>query len=245
MSQVESLHVPAVAPLCVCRVFWVSCSIRAWIPEREKSVAIQIGSFGIGAVIAAAAFVSTSTQAGVLSFTQKVVWEVYTNSQGAAFAGENFDGLANGFQASPLSGTAGSVNWTASSSGGLFVDSGRLSTNTPAPLSLTFGPDVRAIGGNFFGTNFDFNVVTTVITVSLANGTSFSSTVSSSNSFVGFYSTDSIITSLTFSAAPASGSGDVYPTIDNVQFGVLAIPAPGALVALAAGSVLGLRRRRR
>jgi hypothetical protein len=104
---------------------------------------------------------------------------------------------------------------------------------------------VRAIGGNFFGTNFDFNVVTTVITVSLANGTSFSSTVSSSNSFVGFYSTDSIITSLTFSAAPASGSGDVYPTIDNVQFGVLAIPAPGALVALAAGSVLGLRRRRR
>jgi hypothetical protein len=199
----------------------------------------------MAAVVAAAAFVSTSSQAGVLTFTQKVVWEVYTNSQGAAFASENFDGLSNGFYAFPLNGTAGIVNWTASSSEGLFVDSGRLSTNTPAPLSLTFGPDVRAIGGNFFATDFDFNVVTSVVTVSLANGTSFTTTVTSSNAFVGFYSTDSIITGLTFSAAPASGSGNVYPTIDNVQFGVLAIPAPGALVAFAAGSALGLRRRRR
>jgi hypothetical protein len=199
----------------------------------------------MAAVVAAAAFVSTSSQAGVLSFTQKVVWEVYTNSQGAAFASENFNSLADGSYSSPLNGTAGIVNWTASSSGGIFVDAGRLSTATPAPLTLTFGPDVRAIGGNFFGTDFDFNVVTTVITVSLANGTSFSSTVTSSNAFVGFYSTDSIITGLTFSAVPASGSGNVYPTIDNVQFGVLAIPAPGALVAFAAGSVLGLRRRRR
>lgn len=208
-------------------------------------MAIQIGSFGMAAVIAAASFASASSQAGVLTFTQKVVWEVYTNSQGAAFAGENFDGLANGSYASPLNGTAGIVNWSASSPNGLFVDTGRLSTNTPAALSLTFGPDVRAIGGHFFGTDFDFNVVATVVTVSLANGTSFASTITSSNAFVGFYSTDSIITGLTFSAVPASGGGDVYPTIDNIQFGVLAIPAPGAVVAFAAGSVLGLRRRRR
>lgn len=208
-------------------------------------MSMQIRSFGAAAVVASAALVSASAQAGVLTFTQQFVWQVYANSQGAAFAAENFNSLSDGFYASPLNGSAGPVNWTATSSGGLFVQSGQLSTNTATSLTFSFGPDVRAIGGNFYATDFDFNVIPSVVTVNLTNGTSYAATVNSSSAFIGFYGTDALITSLTISAAPTSGTAAVYPTMDNIQFGILPIPAPGALAVVAAGSALGLRRRRR
>ena len=203
----------------------------------------SLGLLGVASCAIVSTFASTSASAAVISFTQKFVWEAYSTGQGSAIYLEDFNDIADGFYASPFSSSVGPVNWGATASGGIYVAGGQFSTNISEALTFTFGPDVKGVGGNFYGTDINFNVVPSIITISLADGTSYVGFVNSSTTYTGFYSTGAAITSLTISATASSGSTSVFPTADNMQFAV--VPAPGAiaLLGLAAG-VVGKRRRR-
>ena len=201
----------------------------------------SLGLLGVASIAASSVFVSTDASAAVIAFSQKFVWEAYVTANGNTVHLEDFNDIADGFYTDPFSSSAGPVNWSATAAGGLYVQAGQFSTNTPSALTFNFGPNVRGVGGNFYGTDINFNVVPSIVTISLANGASYVGLVNSASAYTGFYSTDSAITSLTISAAPSSGTGDIYPTADNLQF---AVPAPGAMALLGLAGLAGIRRRR-
>ena len=197
---------------------------------------------GVATVAAVSSLIATGASASIITFNQQFVWESYVTSQGNVTLLEDFNDIADGFYASPFSQSVGSVTWTANAGGGLFVSGGQFSTNLAEALTLTFGPDVRGVGGNFYGTDINFNVVPSIVTVSLSNGTSYVGFVNALTAFTGFYSTAAFITAITITAAPSSGSTAVFPTVDNLQFAV--VPTPGALALLGLAGLAGSRRRR-
>lgn len=195
---------------------------------------------------ALAAFVVESASAAIVVTTNQALWNAKVATFGSVEV-ETFNEIADGFHPSPFSGSTGSVGWSAEAEGGLFVSGGMFSTNIPEPLTFTFTPGVRAVAGNFFGTDFDFNSITVIFSVALANGTTYEGYSEGASSFTGFRSTaGETISSLTLTvvAAPGFGGGgpSAYPTVDNLYFGV--IPAPGALALLGAAGMIGYRRRR-
>ncbi|MEY3143939.1 MAG: hypothetical protein RLY21_2432 [Planctomycetota bacterium] len=202
----------------------------------------SLGLLGVASCAVVSTFVASTASASVITFTQQFVWEAYVAAQGNTVYLEDFNDIADGFYASPFSSSIGPVNWSATAANGIFVQGGQFSTNNPEALTFNFGPNVRGVGGNFYGTDVGFNVVPSIVTISLADGTSYVGLVNSSATYTGFYSTGAAITSLTIAATPSSGSAFVYPTADNMQF---AVPAPGAiaLAGLAVG-LAGKRRRR-
>jgi hypothetical protein len=200
----------------------------------------------IQASLTATAAIATSADAGIIAFTQKIVWEAFTNSQGAGRSMETFDAYA-GFYPSPLAGTIGGVTWSASAAGGLFVDSvagsSALSTSSPGALTIDLsGAAVRGFGANVFGTDIDFNVVPSVVQVTLADGTSYFASVGAASNYMAFWSTTAAITSVTFGASAPAGLGNpVYPTVDNLTFAV--IPGPATCLILVAAGACSRRRR--
>ena len=155
---------------------------------------------------------------------------------------ETFGSTPTGFLASGYSSSTGPVNWSATATGGLYVQAGLFSTNN-AGQALTFdfsapGLSVQAVGGNFFATDVSFNVVPAVVVVLLDDGTSYVNLMTLESSFVGFISTGAAISSITLSLPLAS---DLYPTVDRMVFGV--VPAPGAIALLGLAGFVGLRRR--
>lgn len=204
----------------------------------------HLGSTGVSAVIAASAcaasaFIASDASAAILTFTQKFVWEAYSTAQGNTLLLENFNSFADGFYASPFSASTGSVNWTATATSGLFVQGGQFSTNVPEGLTFTFSSGVRGVAGNFFGTDFSFNPVPSVVTISLMDGTSY---VDAANAYTGFYSTGAFVSSISIAAISVPPGSNVWPTVDNMQF---AVPAPGALALAGLAALAGGRRRRR
>ena len=134
------------------------------------------------------------------------------------------------------------MNWSATATGGLYVQAGFFSTNS-AGQALTFdfsapGLSIQAVGGNFFATDSSFNVVPAIVSVLLDDGTSYVSVMTSASSFVGFVSTGAAITSISLSLPV---SADLFPTVDRMLFGV--VPAPGAIALLGLAGVVGRRRR--
>lgn len=200
----------------------------------------------IQASLAATAAIATSSDAGIIAFTQKVVWEAFTNTQGAGRSVETFDAYS-GFYPSALVGSTGGVTWSASASGGLFVGaaggSSSLSTFDPGALTIDLsGAAVRGFGANVFGTDTDFNVVPSVVQVTLADGTNYFASVSAASNYMAFWSTSAAITSITFGAsAPAGQSNTVYPTVDNLTFAV--IPGPATCLIFVAAGACNRRRR--
>jgi hypothetical protein len=200
----------------------------------------------IQASLAATAAFVTSADAGIITFNQKIVWEAFTNNAGAARSVETFDAYS-GFYPGSLAGSAGGVNWTASAPGGVYVgvvgSSKALSTNDPELLTIGLSGDpVRGVGGNFFGTDINFNVVPTVVQVTVAGGTTYTASVSSATGFIAFWSTSGAITSIAFGAsAPAGSTANVYPTVDNLTFAV--IPGPATCLILVAAGACSRRRR--
>ncbi|MFM1823733.1 MAG: hypothetical protein RI967_1999 [Planctomycetota bacterium] len=193
-----------------------------------------------GVLVAA---ISASTSAGVVVVTGENVFDLFAANAGVGTVTETFDAFG-GFYNDPLAGSTGVVDWTASATGGLFADSGMMSTNN-ANVSLSFSFEegvVQGVGGTMFATDINFNVIPAVIYISLADGTSYAGYITSAEQFVGFFSTDSSIVGMTIQAQSLVGA-NVFPTVDTLKFA--AIPAPGALALLGLAGVAGVRGRRR
>jgi hypothetical protein len=187
--------------------------------------------------------ISSPASAAIVVYVNQGLWNSAVTNAGLVVETETFNEVTDGVHASPFGGSTASVAWSASASGGLFAQGGVLATNAPETLTFTFTPGVRAVGGNFFGTLNDFSNASVIFTVALSNGTSFTGEASSPASFTGFRSTTAAtISSLTIEVESATGSAAVYPSVDNLYFGV--VPAPGALALLGAAGLMASRRRR-
>ena len=186
----------------------------------------------------ASAMLASSASAAIATYSNFSYWQQDVVAAGASVATETFNSY-NGYYASPLTGSVGGINWSATATGGLFCQTGYFSTNNPVAATFTFAPGVMSVGANIFGTDSNFNIVAARITVTLADGSSYIASTSVPTDFVGFISNGAAISSLTMNAV---GSGNVYVTADNMYFGV--VPAPGAVALLACAGLSATRRRR-
>ncbi|RLS62104.1 MAG: hypothetical protein DWH96_09755 [Planctomycetota bacterium] len=191
---------------------------------------------------AAALSFSSVASAALYVSPNEGIYDTLVASIGCTSYTETFGSTPTGFLASGYSSSTGPVNWSATATGGLYVQAGLFSTNN-AGQALTFdfsapGLSVQAVGGNFFATDVSFNVVPAVVVVLLDDGTSYVNLMTLESSFVGFISTGAAISSITLSLPLAS---DLYPTVDRMVFGV--VPAPGAIALLGLAGFVGLRRR--
>jgi len=190
-----------------------------------------------------AAVVGSSASAAIISFSQQGVWNAYVAFQSLTVVTEDFNSIPDGPYASGYTDSAGPITWSASAIGDLFVQGGLFSTNAPETLTFQFSPGVQGVSGNFFGTDVNFNPVPSLVQVTLADGTSSILLATGPADFTGFFSTGAAISSLSIAAAtPMQGETILYPTVDNLYFG---IPAPGVLALLGAAGVLGFGLRRR
>ena len=187
--------------------------------------------------------ISSSVSAAITTYSNFIFWGEDVVAAGESVATENFNSY-NGFYSSPLTGSVGGINWSATATGGLFCDSGYFSTNNPVAATFTFAPGVMSVGANIFGTDSSFNIVSAKITVTLADGSSYIALSNGPADFVGFISNGAAISSLTMNAVATAGStGNVYVSADNMYFGVTAIPAPGAAALLGLAALVSRRRR--
>ena len=200
--------------------------------KKNSLTLLTIGACSASAMLASGASAAIATYSNFSYWGQDVV------ASGSSVATETFNSY-NGFYSSPLTGSVGGINWSATATGGLFCTSGYFSTNNPVTATFTFAPGVMSVGANIFGTDSSFNIVAARITVTLADGSSYIASTSGPTDFVGFISNGAAISSLTMNAV---GSGNVYVTADNMYFGV--VPAPGAVALLACAGLSATRRRR-
>jgi len=184
------------------------------------------------------AMLASSASAAIATYSNFSYWQQDVVAAGASVATESFNSY-NGYYASPLTGSVGGINWSATATGGLFCSSGYFSTNNPVAATFTFAPGVMSVGANIFGTDSNFNIVAARITVTLADGSSYIASATGPTDFVGFISNGAAISTLTMNAV---GSGNVYVTADNMYFGV--VPAPGSVALLACAGLSATRRRR-
>ena len=188
----------------------------------------------------ASAMLASGASAAIATYSSFSFWQQDVVASGSTVATETFNSY-NGFYASPLTGSTGGINWSATATGGLFCQSGYFSTNNPVAATFTFAPGVMSVGANIFGTDNSFNSLPARITVTLADGSSYIASTSGPTDFVGFISNGAAISSLTM-AASDTAPGDIYVTADNMYFGV--VPAPGSLALLASAGLSATRRRR-
>ena len=192
-------------------------------------------------LFAAALSFSSVASAALYVSPSESIYDTLVASIGCTSYTETFGSTPDGFLASGYSSSTGPVNWSATATGGLYVQAGLFSTNNPVALTFNFsapGLSIQAVGGNFFATDSSFNVVPAIVSVLLNDGTSYVSVMTSASSFVGFVSTGAAITSISLSLPVAA---DLYPTVDRMLFGV--VPAPGAIALLGLAGFVGRRRR--
>ncbi len=200
--------------------------------SRTYALPLFAAALSFSSVASAALYVSPSES----------IYDTLVASIGCTSYTETFGSTPNGFLPSGYSSSTGPVNWSATATGGLYVQAGLFSTDS-AGQALTFdfsapGLSIQAVGGNFFATDSSFNVVPAIVSVLLNDGTSYVSVMTSASSFVGFVSTGAAITSISLSLPVAA---DLYPTVDRMLFGV--VPAPGAIALLGLAGFVGRRRR--
>jgi hypothetical protein len=188
----------------------------------------------------ASAMLASGASAAIATYSSFSIWQQEVVASGSTVATETFNAY-NGYYASPLTGSTGGINWSATATGGLFCQSGYFSTNNPVAATFTFAPGVMSVGANIFGTDISFNSLPATITVDLADGSSYIASTSGPTDFVGFISNGAAISSLTM-AASDTAPGDIYVTADNMYFGV--VPAPSSLALLASAGLSATRRRR-
>jgi hypothetical protein len=192
----------------------------------------------------ASALVASSASAGIVVTSSQAIWNARVATDGLLVETETFNSIADGYQPAPFAGSTASINWSAFADGGLYVQGGVFSTEFPDALTFTFTPGVRAVGGNFFGVDAEFANAAVFFSVLLSDGTSYEGEASSPANFTGFRSTTAAtIASLTINVEDAVGGNAVYPSVDNLYFGVT-VPAPGAVALLGVAGLVGSRRRR-
>ena len=197
--------------------------------------------------LSAAAMTVLMTQAAsaaMVTFSNNTLWTSFSAAQGSSVVTETFNSY-NGFYLNGLTGNAGGIQWTASAPGELYAGSGYMSTNSPeALLTFNLSPSVQGVGGNFFSTDANFNILPAVIGVTLADSTSYVGFASSAADFIGFYSTGAAISSISVSVAGALPAGTNFATVDNLYFAV-SVPAPGAFALIGVAGLVGVSRKRR
>jgi len=185
--------------------------------------------------------ISSSVSAAITTYSNFIFWGEDVIASGESVATETFNSY-NGFYSSPLTGSAGGINWSATAPGGLYCQTGYFSTNNAVAATFTFAPGVMSVGANIFGTDNSFNTLPAKIKVTLADGSSYIGSTTGPSDFVGFISNGAAISSLTMIASDTA-PGDVYVTANNMYFGVTAIPAPGAAALLGLAALVSRRRR--
>lgn len=183
-------------------------------------------------LLSASAFAATTTYTSSAAFLPQVAPGAYT---------EAFTGLIN-----PASGSfsSGGFSYNISAPNDVYVNGDFIGTNQENdPLTLTFtSGNVTALGGNFYASNFNDAFQSTLITLTLSDGTIESFTPTSvSDSYRGFTSSG-VITSLVISGAGLNR----YAGLDNLTVGtVSSVPEPTSLAMFGLGlaGLLAARRR--
>lgn len=158
---------------------------------------------------------------------------------------------------SSVSFTGGSGWWSwsmTSSSPGALLDAtnGRVASTVPgAGIELTLTGAGSVPGAAVHGIAGDFSLLSEgglpqsgSLILTLASGDVALFPISAASAFQGFWTeAPVVITGITIK--PDGGSTGLRVSIDNLYFGLAGtVPAPGAIVLLAAAGLVGLRRRR-
>ena len=211
--------------------------------------------FQTSLVLSAAALVASNAGAAVQATNNFTVFSQLVADAGETVAAVTFDGIGAKSIGPTVSGTSGGVTWTASAT---FGASGQDLWGYPGPnwlstefagdqsvLRFELGKGVRALGGEFFAVDFDFNVATdsSFFRVELADGSSFEGVTGAAPGFTGFVSDSADIVSISISVGSLAGPNDYYPAASGLYFSV--VPAPGAIALLGALGLVGNRSRRR
>ena len=190
------------------------------------------------AAVFGAALLCTPAFAGVSVTSSQLLWNGRVNNAGLSVASENFNSYS-GFYAS-MSGNLGGIDWSAQSSGGLVANGSYVHTGlAESTLTFTFSPGVRGVAGNIFGTDVDFNVVETIVSATLSDGTTYDGITNSAANFIGFFSSAATISSLSVTVI-SPGSTPVYATLNNL---FVAVPAPSAAALVGLAGLVTRRRR--
>jgi hypothetical protein len=201
--------------------------------------------------------VAVAAALGALSGTSQAALTAFNSA--ASFAAATFGPATDTFTLLPLdivpspsTRTAGPYSYVASAPGGLFgvgtAANPALSTNlTGATLTLSsFGANVGAIGGSFFGSDITGAFVggqNLTLMAADSFGATLTQTITgaSASSFLGFASTGTLV-SLTIAIA----NNSAFASVDNLVL-AQAIPEPETYAMLLAGlaAVGAVARRRR
>jgi hypothetical protein len=214
------------------------------------------------AALSAAALVASANAgyiADVISFTSLEQWQAAPSDpklnlfpgHTAQFYTENFNGPGS-FGAASISGGSGWASWTATASNGSLTSTGTSvqTANVGASLDFTFTEPftmplggVRGIGGGFGFVDSFGNFVAGKIWLKLSTGDSIIKTISSEQTFVGFWVTDpnQVITSIR--VQPLGTAAANFRVNANTMY-MGTVPAPGAIALLGAVGLVGSRRRR-
>lgn len=154
-----------------------------------------------------------------------------------------------------FTGGGGWWSWSMASShpGGLLdASAGRVASTVPgAGIELTLTAANSVPGAAVHGIAGDFSLLSEAgipqsgsLILTLSDGSIAAFTISSASAFQGFW-TEAPVAITGIAIKPDFGSTGLRVAIDNLHFGLAgAIPAPGAIVLLAAAGLVGLRRRR-
>lgn len=195
----------------------------------------------------------SAARADITVYTSQTAFLAAVSAPGV----DTFDDLAIVPYASPLSRSAGSYSYTASTvlspffyGAGTAGDAWLSSNANQDTVTFSgFSSKVHAVGGEFFGSNIfgDFAPGATVTLAATDTDGTVTQTLqnATTSSFLGFVS-DGPLTSLTLMDDQQSG---IWPTTNNLTLGAAAVPAvPEArtwAILLAGLGMVGLLARRR
>ena len=200
--------------------------------------------------------ISSLSHATLLVYNSQASFMSATTQQGVdTYSGFNIVGATP----SPIIRNAGAYSYTATASTSSFYGAGStanpwLSTNqaTDSIMFSNFSGGAQAIGGNFFGSDISglFASGSVLVTAVDLTGTSVQTiTGATVSSFLGFVSTDTLISLTVSSIQPATGV--LWPTVDNLTIARAVptqtdVPEPGTIALLLGGlGLMGALARRR